>query len=199
MAGDRGVAEGVAEGGIVDVAVLVGSLRKESVTRKIALAMKGLAPPSLALEIVEIRDLPMYDPDLETEMPPRAWEDFRDRIRRADALLFATPEYNRSIPGCLKNAVDVGSRPPGNSVFNGKPGAVVSVTPYGLGAFGANHHLRQALVYVNVLTMAQPEAYISQAGELVDENFRITKDASRQFFTTFLSAFAAWIELTRTK
>jgi chromate reductase, NAD(P)H dehydrogenase (quinone) len=183
----------------VDVAVLVGSLRKESLTRKVAMAMKGLAPPSLALEIVEIRELPMYDQDLETETPPRAWVDFRDRIKRADALLFATPEYNRSVPGCLKNAVDVGSRPPGNTVFNGKPGAIVSVTPYGLGAFGANHHLRQALVYVNVLTMAQPEAYIPQAGDLVDENFRITKDASREFFTKFLNAFAAWIELTRKK
>lgn len=181
----------------VDVAVLVGSLRKESVTRKIAMAMKGLAKAPLALEIVEIRDLPLYDQDLETESPPRPWVAFRERIQRADALLFATPEYNRSIPGCLKNAVDVGSRPPGNTVFNGKPGAVVSVTPYGLGAFGANHHLRQALVYVNVMTMAQPEAYISQAGELVDENFRITKDSSREFFTTFLDAFAAWIELTR--
>ncbi len=183
----------------VDVAVLVGSLRKESLTRKVAMAMKGLAPPSLALEIVEIRELPMYDQDLETETPPRAWVDFRDRIKRADALLFATPEYNRSVPGCLKNAVDVGSRPPGNTVFNGKPGAIVSVTPFGLGAFGANHHLRQALVYVNVLTMAQPEAYISQARDLVDENFRITKDASREFFTKFLNAFAAWIELTRKK
>jgi chromate reductase, NAD(P)H dehydrogenase (quinone) len=185
--------------GAVDVAVLVGSLRKESVTRKIALAMKGLAPPSLALQIVEIRALPIYDQDLETDTPPRAWVDFRDRIKRADALLFATPEYNRSVPGCLKNAVDVGSRPPGNTVFNGKPGAIVSVTPYGLGAFGANHHLRHALVYVNVLTMAQPEAYISQAAELVDENFRITKDSSREFFTKFLNAFAAWIELTRKK
>jgi chromate reductase len=183
----------------VDVAVLVGSLRKESLTRKVAMAMKGLAPPSLALEIVEIRDLPMYDQDLETETPPRAWVDFRDRIKRADALLFATPEYNRSVPGCLKNAVDVGSRPPGKTVFNGKPGAIVSVTPYGLGAFGANHHLRQALVYVNVLTMAQPEAYISQARDLVDEHFRITKDASREFFTKFLNAFAAWIEQTRKK
>jgi chromate reductase len=181
-----------------DVAVLVGSLRKDSITRKIALAMKGLAPPELALDIVEIRDLPMYDQDLETETPPRDWVDFRNRIKRADALLFATPEYNRSIPGCLKNAVDVGSRPGGHGVFSGKPGAVVSVTPYGLGGLGANHHLRQALVYVNVLAMAQPEAYVSQAGDLVDENFRITKEESRKFFTTFLNAFAAWIEKTRT-
>jgi len=180
-----------------DVVVLVGSLRKESLTRKIAMAMKGLAPPSLALEIVEIRNLQMYDQDLETETPPREWVDFRDRIRRADALLFATPEYNRSVPGCLKNAVDVGSRPGGHGVFSGKPGAVVSVTPFGLGAFGANHHLRQALVYVNVLTMAQPEVYVSWAGDLVDENFRITKDSTRESFATFLNAFAAWIEKTR--
>ncbi|MEP7067344.1 MAG: NAD(P)H-dependent oxidoreductase [Gemmatimonadota bacterium] len=184
--------------GVRDVAVLVGSLRKESVTRKIVLAMKGIAPPSLALDIIEIGNLAMYNQDLETEMPPREWVDFRNRISRADALLFATPEYNRSIPGCLKNAVDVGSRPPGNSVFNGKPGAIVSVTPYGLGAFGANHHLRQALVYVNVLAMAQPEAYVSQAGELVDADYRITKEESKRFFMNFLTAFAAWIEKTRT-
>jgi chromate reductase len=114
-----------------DVAVLVGSLRKESFTRKVALAMKGLAPTSLALNFVEIRDLQMYDEDLETETPPREWVSFRDRIRRADALLFATPEYNRSVPGCLKNSVDVGSRPGGHGVFSGKPGAIVSVAPYG--------------------------------------------------------------------
>ena len=180
-----------------DVAVIVGSLRRESLTRKVAMALKGIAPASLALDIVEIRDLPMYDQDLETDTPPREWVTFRERIKRCDALLFVTPEYNRSVPGCLKNAVDVGSRPSGKGVFSDKPGAVVSVTPYGLGAFGANHHLRQALVYVNVLTMAQPEAYVSQAGDLVDADFRITRDASREFLTTFLKAFAEWIERTR--
>ena len=177
-----------------DVAVLVGSLRRASLTRRVVLAMKGIAPPSLALDIVEIRDLQMYDQDLETERPPREWVSFRERIRRADALLFATPEYNRSVPGCLKNAVDVGSRPGGHGVFSGKPGAIVSVTPYGLGAFGANHHLRQALVYVNVLTMAQPEAYVSQAEEILDADNHITKEASKLFLASFLTAFAAWIE-----
>ena len=180
-----------------DVAVIIGSLRRESLTRKVAMAMMRLAPPSIALDIVEIRDLPMYDQDLETDVPPKEWVSFRERIKRCDAILFATPEYNRSVPGCLKNAVDVGSRPGGHGVFAGKPGAIVSVTPFGLGAFGANHHLRQALVYVDVLTMAQPEAYVSQAKELVDDNFVITKDSSRQFFDMFLGAFAAWIERTR--
>ncbi|MEP7086763.1 MAG: NAD(P)H-dependent oxidoreductase, partial [Gemmatimonadota bacterium] len=180
-----------------DVAVIVGSLRKESLTRKVAMAMKKMAPPSLALDVVEIGDLPMYNQDLETDAPPKEWTTFRERIKRADALLFATPEYNRSVPGCIKNAVDVGSRPGGHGVFSGKPGAIVSVTPYGLGAFGANHHLRQALVYVNVLVMAQPEAYISQAGELVDADFNIVKEDSRKFFATFLDAFAKWIEMVK--
>ena len=179
-----------------DVVVLVGSLRKESVTRKIAMAMKGIAPPSLSLDIVEIRDLQMYDEDLETDSPPKAWAAFRDRMKRCDAILFATPEYNRSVPGCLKNAVDVGSRPSGQNVFDGKPGAVVSVTPYKLGAFGANHHLRQALVYVNVLTMAQPEAYVSLARDLVDAKFSFVQADSRKFFGDFLDAFAKWIETT---
>ena len=179
-----------------DVVVLVGSLRKASLTRKVARAMQKIAPPTLALEIVEIRDLQMYDEDLETETPPREWVVFRERIKRCDAVLFATPEYNRSVPGCLKNAVDVGSRPGGHGVFDGKPAAVVSVTPFKLGAFGANHHLRQALVYVNMPTMAQPEAYVSLAGELVDAELNI-KEESRKFVDAFLNAFAAWIELTR--
>src|SRR3569832_1279895 len=119
---DRGVNRAV------DVAVLVGSLRKESLTRKIALAMKAMAPPSLALEIVEIRDLQMYDQDLETEMPPREWVVFRERIRRADALLFATLKNNKTKTNSHKNAEEVGSRPPGNSVCIAMPGAVVSVT-----------------------------------------------------------------------
>jgi len=180
-----------------DVAVIIASLRRESFTRKLAMAMMRIAPPSIALDIVEIRDLPMYDQDLETDVPAKEWVSFRERIKRCDAILFATPEYNRSVPGCLKNAVDVGSRPGGHGVFAGKPGAIVSVTPFGLGAFGANHHLRQALVYVDVLTMAQPEAYVSQAADLVDENFGITKESSREFLKKFLEAFAAWIELTR--
>jgi len=182
-----------------DVVVLVGSLRKQSFTRKLAMAMTRIAPNSLKLDIVEIRDLQMYDEDLETERPPREWVTFRERINICDAVLFATPEYNRSVPGCLKNAVDVGSRPGGYGVFSGKPGAVVSVTPYGLGGFGANHHLRQALVYVNVLTMAQPEGYVSQASDLVDAEFEITRDDTRDFLTAFLKAFAEWIETTRKK
>jgi len=184
--------------GVRDVAVLVGSLRKESFTRKLALAMKAIAPASLSLEIVEIRDLDLYNPDLEANVPP-PWLEFRDRIRRADALLFTTPEYNRSVPGMLKNAIDVGSRPVGKSVFEGKPGAVVSNSPGKLGGFGANHHLRQSLVFRNVPTMQQPEAYIGGVAELFDADGKFANESTRQFVEKFLVAFAAWIEETRRK
>jgi chromate reductase, NAD(P)H dehydrogenase (quinone) len=148
-----------------DVAVLVGSLRKESFTRKMALALAGLAPRTLRLEIVEIRHLDLYDEDLEKQTPA-SWVTFRDRVRRADAVLFATPEYNRSVPGGLKNAIDVGSRPYGSSVWQGKPGAVMSVSPGAIGGFGANHHLRQSLVFLDVPVMQQPETYIGAAATM---------------------------------
>jgi chromate reductase len=175
-----------------DVAVLVGSLRKGSFSRMTALALAELAPASLALAIVEIRDLPMYDPDLE-EKPPQAWLTFRERIRSASALLFVTPEYNRSVPGCLKNAIDVGSRPFGKSVFDGKPGAVISVSPGNLSAFGANHHLRQSMVFLNVPMMQQPEAYVGGAAKLFDEHGKLASDPSRDFLKNFASAFDKWV------
>lgn len=179
-----------------DVAVLVGSLRKESHTRKIALAIAGLAPPTLRLEIVEIRDLPLYDQDLDGQ-PPAPWIAFRKRIAAADAILFATPEYNRSVPGVLKNAVDVGSRPYGAGALNGKPAAVVSVSPGALGAFGANHHLRQSLVFLGMPTMAQPEAYVGNVATILDAQGHVASDAIRDFLRRFVEAFAAWIERTR--
>jgi chromate reductase len=178
--------------------VLEGSPRNEPFTRKPANPLKPIAPAPLPLQIVEIRDLDLYNPDLEAKVPP-PWLEFRDRIRRADALLFTTPEYNRSVPGLLKNAIDVGSRPAGKSVFEGKPGAVVSNSPGMLGGFGANHHLRQALVFLNVPTMQQPEAYIGGVTELFDADGKFAKESTRQFVEKFLVAFAAWIETTRRK
>lgn len=176
-----------------NVAVVVGSLRKDSFCRKIALATKKLAPPSLALEIVEIGELPLYNQDLD-EAPPPAWSAFRGRIKAADAVLFVTPEYNRSVPAPLKNAIDVGSRPYGHSAWDGKPGAIISATPGGLGAFGANHHLRQSLVFLNVPTMQQPEAYLSGVGGFFDASGELTSDRTREFLGKFAAAFAAWIE-----
>lgn len=175
------------------VGVLVGSLRKASFNRKAALALAGLAPENLELEIVEIGDLPLYNEDLEAE-PPKAWIRFRDQVNAADAVLFVTPEYNRSIPGGLKNAIDVGSRPYGRSAWAGKPGAVMSVSPGAIGGFGANHHLRQSMVFLDVPMMQQPEAYVGHAASLFDDSGKLVNDSTRAFFETFVKAFAAWIE-----
>jgi chromate reductase, NAD(P)H dehydrogenase (quinone) len=176
-----------------NVAVLVGSLRKQSFTRKVALALAELSPKTLQFDIVEIRDLNLYDEDLEKEAPD-SWLAFRDRIRRADAVLFATPEYNRSVPGVLKNAIDVGSRPYGSSVWQGKPGAVMSVSPGAFGGFGANHHLRQSLVFLDVPAMQQPEAYIAGASKLFDDAGTLTNPSTRELLEKFGAAFGRWIE-----
>jgi chromate reductase len=177
---------------IYNVAVLVGSLRKDSINRKVANALIELAPPSLKLGVVEIGALPLYNQD-EEESPPAAWTQFRDRIKAADAILFVTPEYNRSVPAALKNALDVGSRPYGQSVWSGRPGAIVSASPGGIGAFGANHHLRQSLVFLNVPAMAQPEAYVGGADKLFDANGTLINDGTRKFFQQFMQAFSDWI------
>jgi chromate reductase len=175
------------------VAVVVGSLRKGSFNRKMALALAAIAPPTLRLEIVEIGQLPLFNQDDEAN-PPAPSVAFKQQIAAADAVLFITPEYNRSVPGVLKNAIDVGSRPYGKSAWDGKPGAVISVSPGAIGGYGANHHLRQSLVFLNVPTMPQPEAYIGGAGELFDEAGGLKKPETRQFMESFLNAFAVWIE-----
>ena len=175
------------------VAVLVGSLRRQSLNRKVAQTLTDLAAGTLALELVEIGALPLYSQDDEAT-PPEAWLSFRDAVRRADAVLFVTPEYNRSVPGGLKNAIDVGSRPYGKSVFAKKPAAIVSVSPGAIGGFGANHHLRQSLVFLDMPVMQQPEAYIGGADKLFDANDRLTNDATRVFLQQFLDAFGQWIE-----
>jgi chromate reductase len=176
-----------------DVAVLAGSLRRESFSRRMARALCAMAPETLACEIVEIGSLPLYDQDDDADPPP-ASAAFMARIRRADAMLFVTPEYNRSVPGVLKNAIDIASRPYGKSAWNGKPCAVVSVSPGAIGGFGANQHLRQSLVFLNMPVLQQPEAYVGGAGDLFDADGRITKDATRAFLQRFVAAFAAWVE-----
>lgn len=181
-----------------DVAVLVGSLRKESFNRKLANAMIEMAPPSLKLEIVEIRQLPLFNQDDEANPPP-ASAAFKGRVQKADAVLFVTPEYNRSMPGVLKNAIDIASRPYGKSAWDGKPGAVISVSPGAIGAFGANHHLRQSLVFLNVPAMPQPEAYIGNAAKLFDESGKLIEQTTRDFLQKFLQAFAQWIERNSAK
>ena len=183
----------------VDVAVLVGSLRKASLSRKLAYAVAELAAPALKLDIVDIGNMAHYNPDLETADPPAHWLAFRDRMRPADAVLFVTPEYNRSVPGVLKNAIDVGSRPYGKSIFDKKPAAVISVSPGALGGFGANQHVRQSLVFLDMPPLQMPEAYIGGADKLFDENGKLTNASTREFLSKFVQAFAAWIERTTAK
>jgi chromate reductase len=177
------------------VGVFVGSLRKSSYSRQVAVTLRTLAPESLELAFIELGDLEMYNQDLEDGgMPPASWVRFREEVKKLDAVLFVTPEYNRSIPAVLKNALDVGSRPAGQSVWNGKPGAVVSVSPGAIGAFGANHVLRQSLVFLNIPAMQQPEAYIGNVKTLYDQEGNLVNDKTREFFQKIMDAFAAWID-----
>jgi NAD(P)H-dependent FMN reductase/ketosteroid isomerase-like protein len=175
-----------------DVAVIVGSLRAASFSRKIAKGLMANAPPSLQCRIVEIGELALYNSDLETDAPPPAWTAFRQQIRAADAVLFVTPEYNRSLPGGLKNAIDVGSKPDGRNAFAGKPAGVVSVTPYKLGAFGANHALRQTFAFLDMPVMQQPEAYIGEVEGLLQADGAPT-DKEAAFLAKFMAAFGKWI------
>lgn len=175
------------------IAVIVGSLRKESFNRKMALNLAKLAPASLKLEIVEIGQLQMYNQDLD-DNPPAEWVDFRTRVRGFDGVIFVTPEYNRSVPAVLKNAIDIGSRPYGQSVWDGKPGAVMTVSPGAIGGFGANHHLRQSLVFLNIPVMQQPEAYIGGAAKLFDDKGDIAVDATRDFAKKFIQSYADWVD-----
>lgn len=177
-----------------NIVLIVGSLRKDSYTRKVAHALVELAPESLHIEQVEIGHLPLYNQDLDGDRPPLEWSWFRDRIRPMDGVLIATPEYNRSVPGGLKNAIDVGSRPYGSSVWGGKPGAVVSVSPGAIGGFSANHHLRHSFVFLDILPLQQPEAYIGNAGKLFAADGSIAVPETRDFVAKYLDAFAKWIE-----
>ena len=177
---------------IYDVAVIIGSLRKDSINRKVARALVELAPSNLKLAMVEIGQLPIYNQDGD-DNPPAEWTAFRAWISAADAVLFVTPEHNRSVPAALKNALDVGSRPYGKNAWNGKPGAVVSASPGAISGFGANHHLRQSLVFLNVPAMAQPEAYLGGADKLFDASGKLANDGTRKFLQAFMQAYAAWV------
>ena len=174
------------------IAVFVGSLRKESFSLKMARALIKVSPDSLKLEIIEIGGLVIYNQDFD-DKPPITYTQFRESLKKFNGVLFVTPEYNRSVPAVLKNAIDVGSRPYGQNAWDGKPGAVMSVSPGAIGGFGANHHLRQSLMFLNVPTMQQPEAYIGNAANLFDEKGNLTNDSTREFITKFMQAFAVWV------
>jgi chromate reductase len=178
------------------VAILIGSLRKESFNRKVANEVLALKPAGLEFEEVLIGDLPFYNEDLETGTPPQQWIKFRERIKAAHAVLFFTPEYNRSVPAVLKNALDVGSRPYGQSVFDGKPAGVISVSIGPISGFGANHHLRQSLVFLNMPALSQPEIYLGNAAGLFDEAGKL-KSSTQELLKKFVGAYSKWVETIR--
>ena len=179
------------------IAIVVGSIRKDSLNRKVARAICVASPEEFDCHIVEIDDLPLYDPDLDAN-PPAPWARFRSEIADADGVLFVTPEYNRSVPGVLKNAIDVGSRPYGKSVFSKKPAAIFSGSPGMTGGFGSNHHLRQSCVFLDMPVMQQPEAYW---GLLNDDKLgmdgTVHDETLAKLVKGFAGALADWYDLIR--
>lgn len=174
------------------VSVLVGSLRKGSYNRKLAEAMIKMAPPTLSLEIVEIGELPFYNEDIDNETPPASYTSFREKIRASDAILIVSPEYNRSVPAVLKNALDVGSRPYGKSVWNEKPTAVITSSTGAIGGFGANHHIRQSLVFLNMPCMQQPETYLGGIADAFDEAGNLN-ERTHNFVKNIVEAYDKWV------
>lgn len=176
------------------IGFFVGSLRKGSYSKTVAVALSSLFPEDYEPVFINLHDLDMYNQDLDDEgTPPASWTTFREDVKPLDGVVFVTPEYNRSVPAVLKNALDVGSRPYGQSVWDGKPGLVVSVSPGAISAFGANHHLRQSLVFLNVPTLQQPEAYIGNVVNLINEDGTIA-ESTMGFFKTIVDSYITFLE-----
>lgn len=177
-----------------NVGIIIGSLREGSYTRQIAENIVPMLPEGYNAKYIEIGDLDLYNEDLETDTPPESWTRFRNEMKDIDSVIFFTPEYNRTVPATIVNAIDVGSRPYGSGIWDGKPAAVVSTSPGAISGFGANHHLRQSLVFVNMPTLAQPEVYLTGVNELLDNQGKIHNESTLQFLQTFVDAFVEFAE-----
>ena len=177
------------------IAILVGSLREGSINRKVARSICSIRGDNLDCDIVDIGSLPLYNQDHDANPPPE-YVRFREQVGQADGVLFVSPEYNRGIPGVLKNAIDVGSRPYGQSVFDKKPAAIVTASPGSIGGFGANHQIRQAAVFLNMPVMAQPEAYL---GHVTDDSFdadgKLNEGPLKELVTGLAHAFHDWVDM----
>lgn len=177
------------------IGIIVGSLRKDSINRKIARSMCAIRGDNLECSIIEIGNLPLYNQDLDGD-PPGEWVEFRQQVAAVDGILFCTPEYNRGVPGVLKNAVDVGSRPYGKSVFVKKPAAIVSASPGSIGGALANHQLRQACVFLDMPVMQQPEAYL---GHVSDDSFDadgcLQEGPLKELVAKLAHAFHDWVDI----
>jgi chromate reductase len=175
------------------IGILVGSLRKESFNRKTAKILIQLAPKNWDMSILNL-DMPFFNQDSEAS-PPKEWVAFREAIKSLDGFLIVSPEYNRSVPAVLKNALDVGSRPYGQNLWQHKPCAIMSVSVGAMGGFGANHHLRQSMVFLDAPCMQQPEAYLSFADKLFDEKGHLVKEDTKTFLEKFMDAYVKWVTL----
>lgn len=172
------------------IGFIVGSLREGSYNKKIAKVMAKFVPEAYEVNFIEIGDLPFYNEDIDVPgKVPASWQRFRDEIAKTDAFIFFTPEYNRSLSAVIKNAIDVGSRPYGENLWDGKTAAVVSSSVGAISGFAANHHLRQALVFVNMHTMAQPEAYLADTGSMFDDNDNVKNQGTEDFLKSIVTAF----------
>src|ERR1700757_2238411 len=176
-----------------NVVVIVGSLRKESFSLKIANALTKLAPDALKLNVVTLHDISFFNQDLEAA-PPADWLAFREMIQKSNGVLFITPEYNRSIPGVLKNAIDVASRPYGKSCFLGKPAGIISNSPGPLGGVSAAKHLQNILPGISGPIMGQPETYLNGIGDAFNEKGELIKEPVQKLLQQYLEAFAAFVE-----
>ena len=176
----------------IRIAVIVGSLRKESINKKLALAVSGMFADRFELQRVDISDLPLYNQDFDADFPGSGVR-FKRQLEAADALLFVTPEYNRSIPGVLKNAIDLGSRPSGSNSFAGKPAAIIGTSPGARGSALAQQHLRNVLVGLDVLAMAQPEVTVQFQEGLIDGEGHIDNERTQKFLQRFVDAYSTWL------
>lgn len=177
----------------IKIIAFSGSLRKESYTTKLISAFQKAAPESITVTRIDIGNLPFINEDLEADLP-QSVKDLHNSIKEADAVIFATPEYNRSYSPVVKNAIDWGSRPQGNNLWNEKPAAVIGCSPYSLGAFGAVNHLRQVMMYVNLAPMQQPEFYLSNAADVLDEEGNVQDAETQKHIAEFWKAFEFWIK-----
>ncbi len=175
------------------IVTIAGSLRKESFSLKIANALARLAPASLKLEVMTPHGISFFNQDLEAN-PPADWLAFREKLQNSHGVLFVTPEYNRSIPGALKNAIDVGSRPYGKSSFMGKPIGIISNSPGPLGGVSAAKHLQNILPGISGPIMGQPETYLNGVGDAFNDKGELIKESLQKVLEQFLGAFAAWVD-----
>jgi chromate reductase len=175
------------------IVVIVGSLRKESFTLKIANALAKLAPASLKLDVVTLNGISFFNQDLEAA-PPADWTAFRERIQKSDGVIFVTPEYNRAIPGVLKNAIDVASRPYGKSSFLGKPTGIISNSPGPLGGVSAAKTLQNILPGITGPILGQPEIYLNGVGDAFDDKGELTKDSLKTVLKQYIDAYATFVE-----